>query len=537
MSDSHDTLAPEIQYTADTIVTRTGLDVIRHRPSQFIPDTEIAGQTYIAFEPFDNAGDEALILGKRGKVVVAFSPDPKRETYQVIITDNGRGIPPVKLHQSCTDPHTSGKGSDGAYRYSSGLFGLGLKVTAGLSNQFRAITRRLKEGAASVYVKQGKHAPAADMDPTPTTESGTIIVYEPDPTMFTGVDTYAAEGWTNIADRIKKYSFFHAPHVQFVYIDKPLSKKAWTTPIPEAVQIIEDHIASGEPVFDSETFNREEWLRKYLGVTRPWAWSLELQKAAAQGDTMAYDIRMRYSKSEPGYSRFGMINSVPIDSATSNHISEIYKSLNVMVAKLITDSNIRKYFLESYRLPVYMAVEVKYEGAEFTGTTKHSFISAEFREEYGRHLLTQLSTPECKEAIAALFELVWPDIEAKYIAAVTGVTKLKHQGRLYQDLKFPEKFADCSAKDRSRTTLFLVEGDSAGSGIKKKRDGETMGIYSLRGKPYNGVDRLENISRSRIDIQKDNIYKDVIRILGLDPQKPDLNGLYYDKIVIMTDAD
>jgi DNA gyrase/topoisomerase IV subunit B len=285
--------------------------------------------------------------------------------------------------------------------------------------------------------------------------------------------------------------------------------------------------------FSSTTFDREEWLRRYLGVSRPFAWEHRVERQANAQSSLTYDVRLYYSKAEPGFSRFGMVNSVPIDSLASNHLSVVVQTLTRLMAKRIPSKDVQTFFVDSYRLPVYMAVEVKYEGAEFTSTTKTGFTSADFREEYGAYLTEQLTTKAGTEAIDALYELLAKDIEDKYIAAVTGQTKSKVQGRLFQDLNFPKKFTDCNTTDRTQATLFIVEGDSAGGGIKDLRDGDTMGLYTIRGKPYNALTDPNPV----LEIQKDPIYQDIIRIVGLNPRNPDLNGLYFDKIVVLTDAD
>jgi topoisomerase-4 subunit B len=83
--------------------------------------------------------------------------------------------------------------------------------------------------------------------------------------------------------------------------------------------------------------------------------------------------------------------------------------------------------------------------------------------------------------------------------------------------------------------VFLVEGDSAGGSAKMGRDKETQAILPLRGKVLNAWEVERDL------LFKNNEIHDISVALGVDPHgpndTPDLSGLRYGKVCILSDAD
>jgi topoisomerase-4 subunit B len=99
----------------------------------------------------------------------------------------------------------------------------------------------------------------------------------------------------------------------------------------------------------------------------------------------------------------------------------------------------------------------------------------------------------------------------------------------------PGKLTDCESRDLLFNEVFLVEGDSAGGSAKMGRDKETQAILPLRGKVLNAWE----VERDRLFAN--NEIHDIAVAIGVDPHgpndTPDLSGLRYGKVCILSDAD
>jgi topoisomerase-4 subunit B len=99
----------------------------------------------------------------------------------------------------------------------------------------------------------------------------------------------------------------------------------------------------------------------------------------------------------------------------------------------------------------------------------------------------------------------------------------------------PGKLTDCESKDTADNEVFLVEGDSAGGSAKMGRNKENQAILPLRGKVLNTWE----VERDRLFANTE--IHDISMAIGVDPHgpydSPDLSGLRYGKICILSDAD
>lgn len=537
------------QYTADSIYTPERLDVVRLRPTKYFMSTGIEGLVHQALEIISNGVDEiALMPDLVGKLVVLLCIDAEHGTYQIAVRDNGRGVPIEKFLDVFTKLDTSGKYNTKAYETSGGLFGVGAKATAGTSRHFRPITHHIEDRtSASFYVHQGKTDEIIETDNIPPSVAGTTILFEPDPIIFpTDIGLFSEEGQAQLLTVVQKYCYFRRLDISLRVYPLGLPQDIWTLPLTEAEAIVDRYIDGSQAIFLEDTFDRLGWIKSYWGIQRPIALQHTIKddfiaSVMDQETREANDVRIRYQitffvvKFDLIGGRFGMVNNLNIDDHKSTHFLTVTDSLKLALSGCIKDAAIRKYFLEKYRVPVYMAIDVKFPGAQPSGTTKGAFISKEFKKYYEPSVRRSLTTSESATFIEAFYKDLETDIEGKYSAEINGLVKVKNYDRIFEEFKnFSSRYKPARIMGPS-AELFLVEGQSAGAVAQGRKDNQ--GVYMMQGKPLNALSTEDAIRQAAKEIRDNDTYKEILAITGINPARFDPSTLNYGGIGILNDAD
>ena len=172
-------------YDESKIHVLQSMEAIRKRPGMYIGSSDARGLHQLIWEIVDNAIDEALSgFGDHIRVII-------HKGNSVEVQDNGRGIPTGKHKTGLPTPqvvfctlHAGGKfESDGAYKVSGGLHGVGASVVNALSEWVeltiyrdgKIYTQRFEKGGSVVH--KPKTAPG-------TKRTGTTVHFKPDATIF-----------------------------------------------------------------------------------------------------------------------------------------------------------------------------------------------------------------------------------------------------------------------------------------------------------------------------------------------------------------
>ena len=191
------------KYDENSIKILEGLEAVRKRPGMYIGSTDKRGLHHLIWEIVDNCVDEALNgYGDYIKIVM-------HNDGSISVSDRGRGIP-VGMHSSgkstpeviYTVLHAGGKFSDGGYKVSGGLHGVGASVVNALSEWLEVDTKRDK-GEYYIRFSNGGHVEVPLKKIGTSTRTGTTVTFKPDKTIFeTTVFNYST-----ICERMQECAF------------------------------------------------------------------------------------------------------------------------------------------------------------------------------------------------------------------------------------------------------------------------------------------------------------------------------------------
>src|SRR4051812_35801290 len=505
-------------YSESSIRVLKGLEPVKQRPGMY---TRTENPLHIIQEVIDHSSDEAL-GGFAKNIAVTLNADGS-----VSVEDDGRGIP-VGLHPEEKVPtveivftrlHAGGKfdkGSGGAYAFSGGLHGVGVSVT-------NALSKRLE---ITVWREGGVHSLAfAGGDVIEPLKSRTIARDE----KRNGTRVTA---WPDA-------KYFDSSVIPQAELQRLLRSKAVLLP---GVKVTLIHAKTGE----TQTWQYDQGLRGYLTESLAQASNAETviplfegeqyagadSEGFAEGEGAAWVVAWT---EEGAVVRESYVNLIPTSNG-GTHESGLRDGLYGAVKNFVEMHSLLpkgvKLLPEDVFARVSFVLSAKVLDPQFQGQIKERLNSRD-----AVRLVSTFTKPPLEvwlnhhvEYGKKLAELVIKQAQSR-LRSLQKVEKKKSSGVAV----LPGKLTDCESTDVHRTELFLVEGDSAGGSAKMGRDKEFQAILPLRGKVLNSWET------DRDRLFANNEIHDISVAIGVDPHTadstPDLSGLRYGKICILSDAD
>ena len=508
---------PLSDYSEGSIRVLKGLEPVKQRPGMY---TRTDNPLHILQEVLDNSADEAL-AGHGRKIKVTLHADGSTS-----IEDDGRGIP-YGLHPEEKAPvielvftrlHAGGKfdkGKGGAYSFSGGLHGVGVSVTNALAKRLEATSYRDGHVARLVFEAGDVTEPlqvrkAVEGD----RKQGTSVRVWPDP------------------------KYFESPVLPMADLTHLLRSKAVLMPGVTVTLV-------NEKTKDTQTWAYKGGLRDYLMQTLTGDPVIPLfegegfaDKAVNEKDNFAEGEGASWcvAFTEDGQPvRESYVNLIPT-SAGGTHEAGLRDGL----------FNAVKSFIELHSLlpkGVKLLPEDVFARASYVLSAK--VLDPQFQGQIKERL-------NSRDAVRLVSSFVRPALElwlnqhvdyGKKLAelAIKAAQTRQKAGQKVEKRKgsgvavLPGKLTDCESKDTSHNEVFLVEGDSAGGSAKMGRDKECQAVLPLRGKVLNTWE----VERDRLFANTE--IHDIAVAIGVDPHgpndTPDLSGLRYGKVCILSDAD
>ena len=542
-------------YTSEQITVLEGLEAVRKRPAMYIGDTAEAGLHHLVWEVVDNSIDEAM-AGECTEISVILLEDGSCE-----VRDDGRGIP-IDMHKVKKVPaielvlgtlHAGGKFDDKTYKVSGGLHGVGVSCVNALAEKLQANVYRDGKEHEIHYSRGSLTQPLKQIGSTK--KRGTRIRFYPDEQIF-------KEGIIFNIKTLKKRL------KELAYLNPGLKIK------------LEDQ--RDVEVFKEE-FLFEGGIREYIEnltendttlLMQPFFCAKEVN--IKNGPTVHVELALQFLTQKRGET-LSFVNNIRTQGG-GTHVTGLNTGVTRTILKYMKDYKLEDKDTsvdgESIRYGMQAIVTVRLHEPQFEGQTKgklgstvakgavHSTVSGDFYrwleqnpQESRKIVLLALTIAKASQRAKKAF-----DLERSKENLGSGI--------------LPGKLTDCISKDRTRTELFVVEGDSAGGNSKQARDPHFQAVLPLRGKILN-VEKAVAESRwlnnaeikaliqaigigfiPRTEYMDDDEFekefpdpemqegaKTVRRIFPLSERESiaqagaNLQKLRYNKIIFMTDAD
>ncbi|HEY2337641.1 MAG TPA: DNA topoisomerase IV subunit B [Burkholderiales bacterium] len=510
-------MAKQQVYDASAIQALKGLEPVRRMPGMY---THTVHPLHIIQEAIDNAVDEALAgFGKR--ITVSVFKDGS-----VQVEDEGRGIP-VDMHREEKKPavevafsmlHAGGKFSrsgDGVYHISGGLHGVGVAVSNALSKRCEVVVFR--DGKKySIAFEGGELKNKLKEEKAPKDKrSGTVVRLWPDPKYFDSPNipmnelehlvrskAYLLPGLTMALEvEGKQTKLFKYERGMAQYFEMMLDGRELVAPL-----------FTGEKHFDEKAVKDMTDIEPGEGAAWAIGW-------VAEGDIFADSH----------------VNLIPTRSGGTHEAgfrSGIFEALAAfMDARALAPKGVKLIPDDLWQRACY-TLSARIVRTQFHGQTKEK-------------LTTRHAAKLLEMCVKDAFEL-WLNEHAEEGKKIVELAIEQAMARLAKGKKverkkssgiatLPGKLVDCASGDTSRNELFLVEGDSAGGSAKEARDKDTQALLPLRGKVLNTMSKDSRTVLANKELQA------IATAIGVDPhsaeEKPDLSGIRYGKVIVMTDAD
>ena len=500
------------KYTGNSIEILEGLEPVRKRPGMYIGSVSSKGLNHLVFEIVDNAVDEHL-AGYCSEINVILEADGS-----CTVSDNGRGIP-VGINEKTGRPavevvftvlHAGGKFSEGNYKISGGLHGVGASVVNALSawlevdvkSEGKVYNQRYERGQVMYDLKVKGSCPRSD--------TGSRIRFLPDGEIFDKIYFRA----DSIKRRLHETAYLN-PDLTIIFENRRFSEEEKVVfHEPEGIlSFINELTRTKEPVAEAVYFRGR------------------FEKIEVEG---AFQFTDEFQENILGfcnniYTQEGGTHLTGFKSRFTTLINQYARELGILKEK---DDN---FTGADVRCGMTAVIAIKHPDPRFEGQTKtrldnpdaqravSDITGSELERYYDKNLENLKATIGCAQKSAKIRRA-----EEKTRTNMLSKSKFVIEGN--------GKLSNCESRNPAECEIFIVEGDSAGGSAKKARNRKTQAILPLRGK-------ILNVEKAAMDKVLSNAeIKTMILAFGCGFSEGygndfDISKLRYDKIIIMTDAD
>lgn len=536
---------------SDTITLLSDIEKIRESPGMYIGDNDRLGMNTIVREILDNAKDEYPNFPDKTKpIIVTVMPH-----NVVSIRDYGRGISPypskkeegwIEERLAYTRLGAGGKFREdrekNGNRFAGGLHGSGACATNAMSEWFEV----------EIW-KKGKYYKDRYEEAVPVTELvDGLLPSVPCPEDETG---------TCVTFKVSK-KFMRTNKVDIQHLKTIMQNAAYLNPGLHLI-LRNERDAEEEQLFYSENgildymneLVKDEDGNPISCLMKPFCIHGKSEaEDMGRKIQMEADIAVTFARGENSASKT-FTNGIE-NSAGGMHLKGFYQGL----------IDLLKYYYEEFQSEFSGSLKTQLELIKnvnklnstadvFTlikprSVAKKTFVIIDFKHDspdLRPQTKDELWSPEARPAVADIFFKKARLYFDQHITAVQDLITflIKDLYETAQDenasvnisktetkLLLSTKLAAAKSKDMKKCEIFLVEGDSAGGGVKGNRTSMYQAVLPLRGKILNA--KKTTLARM---LANQEIATMILAFGTGIGSKYDESKLRYDKIIITTDAD
>ena len=477
------------KYSEDSIRTLDWKEHIRKRPGMYIGklgdgSSNDDGIYILLKEVIDNSIDEfAMGVGKSIEVNIV--------DRKVTVRDHGRGIPLGKVIDVSSKMNTGAKYDSKAFKKSVGLNGVGIKAVNALSDEFIIESYRDGEVKRAVFSR----GELIEEDEIKYTEekNGVKIIFHPDEELFPNY-RYISE---YVQTMLKNYVFLNAGLSIYFNGEKFLSRHG-------LLDLLNENMNS-------------ESLYKIIHM---------------KGEDI--EIAMTHGR-QYGEEYYSFVNGQHTTQG-GTHLAAFREA----VVKTIRDFFKKDFDTSDIRTSIIAAISIKVQETVFESQTKTKLGSKDIGPNGPsvRNFIIDFVTSNLDNYLhknPEVADIIYKKIleSEKERKAISGIKKIAKERAKKANLH-NKKLRDCRVhfnsknEEKSDTSIFITEGDSASGSITKSRNVNTQAVFSLKGKPLNTYGLTKKIVYENEEF---NLLQAALNI------EDGMEGLRYNNVIIATDAD
>lgn len=462
-------------------------------------------------EIFNNALDECVNENSPANHIDIYFDE---ETLRIIVEDNGRGIPFEKLREVCTKKHTTTKEGRKFNVESAGENGVGLKVTAALSDFYQVTSYRGNE-YKTLTVMNGKDITESKPMKSKKSKTGLRVEFVPSEEYLGKIHITADD----LCEWLRCMSYICPEGITMKLVSKKkkseviLSRTYKAEGLAEDVKYLGNELEFNPITVSFDQISEEDPMREFA-INMAFSYDLTM-------DNETIDSYCNYIHT--------IENGTHVDGCESALCSFFVKAAQ----KLDPKSKYPVTF-EDCKKGLILVVNCRAARPNFSGQVK---------ERVGNEYMQTDSRKQMQKALDTYFISNQATLKRiiDYLRKMAKIRLASHSMKGL-DAKKTQTWADerevstyIGLSDRNTkgyTELFICEGDSAGRHVANMVDHRYQAVYLLRGVIPNAFGMTTEKA------MKNDVLRNLVKILGCGIGKDfNIANLRFHKIIILSDED